>query len=349
MAVILTGMGSDGVLGLRLLKRHGCQVVAQDEASCVVYGMPRAAVEAGVVDAVLPLDQIAARIASPGPGRAFRDGGFARRAQSLVALHLLHHRDQPGRLQGLPRRDPLRRPAARDRQRELLRAPAQGQGRRDADAAPQGRGRHHDRRDLLLPRRLALRAAAAQGAPRADRPPPQDLRDRHACRSASGAPPAPPARSSTAPRSSSRSCWAASPGTTSGCWGPTSPTRPWPPPAAGISTSSSSSAGCRADKLARYFTPENGSWKIRDELRALATFRTMNLLEPLAFPVKHDIIFCRNVAIYFTEQDRARLFSAIGRRPGPGRLPDHRVHRIAHRSLPPVRGQSATCAACSTS
>jgi two-component system chemotaxis response regulator CheB len=64
MAVILTGMGSDGVLGLRLLKRHGCHVIAQDEASCVVYGMPRAAVEAGVVDVVLPLEQIAARIAA---------------------------------------------------------------------------------------------------------------------------------------------------------------------------------------------------------------------------------------------------------------------------------------------
>ncbi|HTO73443.1 MAG TPA: chemotaxis response regulator protein-glutamate methylesterase [Gemmatimonadales bacterium] len=64
MAVILTGMGSDGVLGLRLLKRHGCHVIAQDEASCVVYGMPRAAVEAGVVDVILPLDQIAARIAA---------------------------------------------------------------------------------------------------------------------------------------------------------------------------------------------------------------------------------------------------------------------------------------------
>lgn len=64
MAVIMTGMGSDGVLGLRLLKRHGCHVIAQDEASCVVYGMPRAAVEAGVVDVVLPLNQIAARIAA---------------------------------------------------------------------------------------------------------------------------------------------------------------------------------------------------------------------------------------------------------------------------------------------
>jgi two-component system chemotaxis response regulator CheB len=62
MAVILTGMGSDGTLGLRLLKRHGCLVLAQDEASCVVYGMPKAAVDAGVVDAVLPLDAMAKQI-----------------------------------------------------------------------------------------------------------------------------------------------------------------------------------------------------------------------------------------------------------------------------------------------
>ncbi len=63
MAVILTGMGSDGTLGLRLLKRHGCAVIAQDEASCVVYGMPKAAVDAGVVDFVLPLESIASQIA----------------------------------------------------------------------------------------------------------------------------------------------------------------------------------------------------------------------------------------------------------------------------------------------
>lgn len=62
MAVILTGMGSDGVLGLRLLKRQGCFVIAQDEPTCVVYGMPKAAVEAGVTDAVLPLPAIAPRI-----------------------------------------------------------------------------------------------------------------------------------------------------------------------------------------------------------------------------------------------------------------------------------------------
>lgn len=62
MAVILTGMGNDGTLGLRLLKRHGCFVIAQDEPSCVVYGMPKAAVDAGVTDVVLPLASIAGRI-----------------------------------------------------------------------------------------------------------------------------------------------------------------------------------------------------------------------------------------------------------------------------------------------
>ena len=62
MAVILTGMGSDGTLGLRLLKRGGSFVIAQDEQSCVVYGMPKAAVDAGVADVVLPLESIAGRI-----------------------------------------------------------------------------------------------------------------------------------------------------------------------------------------------------------------------------------------------------------------------------------------------
>jgi two-component system, chemotaxis family, protein-glutamate methylesterase/glutaminase len=62
LAAVLTGMGSDGVQGLRSLKQGGCIVLAQDEASCVVYGMPKAAVDAGLVDAVLPLEAMAGRI-----------------------------------------------------------------------------------------------------------------------------------------------------------------------------------------------------------------------------------------------------------------------------------------------
>lgn len=62
MAVILTGMGSDGALGLKLLKRHGCFIIAQDEASSVVYGMPKAAIEMGITDIVSPIDKIASII-----------------------------------------------------------------------------------------------------------------------------------------------------------------------------------------------------------------------------------------------------------------------------------------------
>lgn len=61
-AVILTGMGSDGVEGLKAVRAAGGQVLAQDEATSVVYGMPREAVAAGVVDAVLPVDGVAARL-----------------------------------------------------------------------------------------------------------------------------------------------------------------------------------------------------------------------------------------------------------------------------------------------
>ena len=62
MGVIMTGMGNDGTLGLKLMKRHGSPVIAQDEASCVVFGMPMEAIKAGVADQVLPLSQIAVGI-----------------------------------------------------------------------------------------------------------------------------------------------------------------------------------------------------------------------------------------------------------------------------------------------
>ncbi|MBA4106468.1 MAG: chemotaxis response regulator protein-glutamate methylesterase [Pirellula sp.] len=59
---ILTGMGDDGTLGCRAMKERGAAILAQDEATCVVYGMPRAVAEAGLVDVVGPLETIAARI-----------------------------------------------------------------------------------------------------------------------------------------------------------------------------------------------------------------------------------------------------------------------------------------------
>jgi chemotaxis protein methyltransferase CheR len=71
--------------------------------------------------------------------------------------------------------------------------------------------------------------------------------------------------------------------------------------------------GMTPDRIAKYFVKEGDRWKVRDDIRALATFRTMNLLEPFIFPTPFDIIFCRNVAIYFTEADKIRLFKGIGK------------------------------------
>ena len=59
LGVILTGMGHDGVSGLRVIKERGGYVLGQDEASSVVYGMPRAAAVAGLVDRVIPLEDVA--------------------------------------------------------------------------------------------------------------------------------------------------------------------------------------------------------------------------------------------------------------------------------------------------
>ncbi|WP_035246145.1 protein-glutamate methylesterase/protein-glutamine glutaminase [Desulfogranum mediterraneum] len=61
-AVIMTGMGSDGTSGLQVLKQKGAFIIGQNQNSCVVYGMPKAPAELGLVDRVVPLDKIAAEI-----------------------------------------------------------------------------------------------------------------------------------------------------------------------------------------------------------------------------------------------------------------------------------------------
>ena len=64
LAVILTGMGRDGTAGLGAIQRAGGYVIAQDEATSVVWGMPGSAVEAGVADEVVALPGIAGAVAA---------------------------------------------------------------------------------------------------------------------------------------------------------------------------------------------------------------------------------------------------------------------------------------------
>jgi chemotaxis protein methyltransferase CheR len=69
--------------------------------------------------------------------------------------------------------------------------------------------------------------------------------------------------------------------------------------------------GMSIPRLQKYFTPTGANWKINDEIRSMATFQRINLLNPFGAIGKFDIVFCRNVAIYFNPEDRKRLFDRI--------------------------------------
>jgi len=71
--------------------------------------------------------------------------------------------------------------------------------------------------------------------------------------------------------------------------------------------------GLSPDRITRYFQAVGSQWRVKDELRALGSFRKLNLLESFAGLGTFDIIFCRNVAIYFSQADRTRLFERLAK------------------------------------
>lgn len=68
IGVILTGMGSDGAIGIKEIKKHNGYTIAEDKSTCVVFGMPKSAINSGSIDKVLPINKIADEI-------IFRVGG----------------------------------------------------------------------------------------------------------------------------------------------------------------------------------------------------------------------------------------------------------------------------------
>lgn len=76
--------------------------------------------------------------------------------------------------------------------------------------------------------------------------------------------------------------------------------------------------GIQTHTRSKYFSLTDMGWKIDDEIRALASFQKFNLFNSYLGKGPFDIIFCRNVAIYFTEQDRKDIFTRLGERLKPG-------------------------------
>ncbi|MDY6844369.1 MAG: protein-glutamate O-methyltransferase CheR [Thermodesulfobacteriota bacterium] len=69
--------------------------------------------------------------------------------------------------------------------------------------------------------------------------------------------------------------------------------------------------GLPRNRLQKYFNLVGNNWKVKDEVRVLSTFKKQNLMDPFVGLGKWDIIFCRNVAIYFTPEEKRKLFNKI--------------------------------------
>jgi len=71
--------------------------------------------------------------------------------------------------------------------------------------------------------------------------------------------------------------------------------------------------GLDSSRLNKYFAPIDDRYKIKDELRAMAQFKKMNLMKPFMGLGKFDIVLCRNVMIYFTTEDRRKIYANIAK------------------------------------
>jgi chemotaxis protein methyltransferase CheR len=298
VAAILTGMGNDGTAGLRLLKRGGCFSIAQDEASCVVFGMPKEAIagrSGRYRGAARPIGAGHRPLGARGSGviklQPEEHKSLAQYIYSLCAIALDESKAYliEGRLARLVEETGcgsyggLVERAKSDSSRALE--------RRIVDAITTNE-------TLVLSRHLALRSVASQDRSGIDRPP----------------------RATGAARIR---IWSAACSTGQEIYSIAILLKELlgDPDRYGVrllGTDISDDAVARASRglfspveisrglseaqRDKYFTPVGGGWQIRDEIRAMASFKKLNLMADFSALGRFDVIFCRNVAIYFTER-----------------------------------------------
>ena len=131
---------------------------------------------------------------------------------------------------------------------------------------------------------------------------------------------------------------------------PTCPTMCWRRPRPESTASSRCSAGCRSTLLIKYFAQIGDTWQIAPDIRAMVQFRPLNLFADFTHLGTFDVVFCRNVLIYFDQATKIDVLDRVARMLPGGRLPRARRRRDrggADRQLQAgARAARALCAEC---
>ena len=304
LSVILTGMGSDGMHGAEKIVAAGGSVIAQDEATSVVWGMPGAAANAGVCAAVLPLDQIGPQDRAPVRGRQVvtpLDYDYLRKLlkdRSGLVLSADKQYLVESRLTPLARK-----------------AGARHAGRTGGEAAGQNNERltvdvveamttnesffYRDKipfehfTNAIMPGLLAARA--------------KEKRVRIWCAAAS---------TGQEPYSLAM-CLKEMKDKVAG-WrieiiGTDLSTEVLEKAKAGVYSQFEVQRGLPIQLLVKYFTQTGDTWQISPEIRAMVQYKPLNLLADFAHLGNFDVVFCRNVLIYFDQETKVGVLNRIAR------------------------------------
>ena len=299
--MILTGMGSDGMRGGKDIVAAGGNVIAQDEASSVVWGMPGAAANAGICAAILPLNQIGAEAQPPVRGRPLVtpvDYEYLRKF-----LKERSGLDLPPTSSISSRAGCCRLPA-----RRLSGIPDLVQKIKNGDGRPTVRGRSDDhQRDLLLPRQDPVRSSA-RNHPAG---PAQARAARRSLRIWSAA-------SSTGQEPYSIAMCVKEMGAAFAGWrieivATDLSQEVLEKSRAGIYSQFEVQRGLPIQHLMKYFTQVGELWQLNADIRAMVQFRQLNLLQDFSHLGTFDVIFCRNVLIYFDQDTKAVIFERMAK------------------------------------
>ena len=339
LAVVLTGMGSDGARGAEDIVAAGGSVIAQDEATSVVWGMPGAAAHAGVCAAVLPLDQIGPKIVRLFGGDS-RDATRlrlpAQAAEGPLRPRALGRQAVPGR-EPADRRSPAR-PGSR-RSASWWRSCGASDERLIVDVVEAMTTNEsfffRDKipfdhfRDTIMPGLLAARA--------------RERRLRIWCAAASTGQEPYSLAMCLKEMKDKLAGWRVE------ILGTDLSTEVLEKAKAGIYSQFEVQRGLPIQMLVKYFSQVGDTWQISPEIRAMVQYRPLNLLADFAHLGGFDVVFCRNVLIYFDQETKIGVLNRIARLLDAGRLPgarrgrdrrgpDRRV-QAARRQARPVRAE----------